>query len=242
MGSEGAAVMPRQRLDDLGVELPFLGIPKCHGRGPGLTLQTGSLTRPVSRPRRGAQLFRPTRGSREAHNSVTAARTSAWRRRAPAERCTTSSGSGPSAARSGQIGLGGHGWWTSPGGPAPTPRGPAPHVGSPHHPLARRQPLQFVPCHVLLRSALGGRGHPSLDTWGRAVTETRASGVVRPTIGPGPRAALAVPARPQHRAVERRDHGRAAGGLRPHCPRTAAMFTRGAGPRRGGADTSPGYS
>lgn len=145
----------------------------------------------------------------------------------------------------GQIGadrVGGHGWWTSPGGPAPTPRGPAPHVGSPHHPLARRQPLQFVPCHVLLRSALGGRGHSSLDTWGRAVTETRASGVVRPTIGPGPRAALAVPARPRHRAVERRDHGPAAGGLRPHCPRTAAMFTRGAGPRRGGAAISPGYS
>lgn len=241
MGSEGAALMPRQRLDDLGVGLPFLGIPKCHGRGPGLTLQTGALTRPVSRPRRGAQLSRLTRGSREAHNSVTAARTSAWRRRAPAERCTTSSGRGPSAARSGQIGLGVTGGGPHPGGPPPRRESPPHtwealttrlHAGS-------RSSSSRVTCFSARPSVAADT---RLDTWGRAVTETRASGVVRPTIGPGPRAALAVPARPQHHAVERRDHGPAAGGLRPYGPRTAAMFTRGAGPRRGGADISPGYS
>lgn len=63
-------------------------------------------------------------------------------------------------------GLGGHGRWTSPSVPAPPGSSaraakPRPLVGSPHSRLPGPRPLRLVSCHVLPRSALGGRGYSS---------------------------------------------------------------------------------
>lgn len=206
MGSEGAAVMPRQRLDDLGVGLPFLGIPKCHGRGPGLTLQTGSLTRPVSRPRRGAQLFRPTRGSREAHNSVTAARTSAWRRRAPAERCTTSSGSGRDRGRSG---------WGS--RVVDLTRGARPHAARPRPTRGKPSPPACTPAAAPVRPV--SRASPLGPRWPRTPLSRHLGkgGDGDSGIGGGP---------PYHRP---RASSRSGGPRAPAAPRSGAP-----GPRPGG--------